>query len=106
MRAGLPDTDTNKGPVFVDSNGVLEAALAGKGIALIRSALVREELKNGTLINPLRVAIESPIAYYLVYDESRYFAANKPTIPGLESPPLPPLTRMNTPPNPLVGSAL
>ncbi|MBS0907588.1 transcriptional regulator GcvA [Pantoea dispersa] len=67
---GLPGADTDKGPVFVDSNGVLEAALAGKGIALIRSALVQEELKNGTLINPLRVAIESPIAYYLVYDES------------------------------------
>ena len=67
---GLPGADTNKGPVFVDSNGVLEAALAGKGIALIRSALVREELINGSLINPLRVAIESPTAYYLVYDES------------------------------------
>lgn len=67
---GIPGADTDKGPVFVDSNGVLEAALAGKGIALIRSVLVREELKNGTLINPLRVAIDSPIAYYLVYDES------------------------------------
>lgn len=67
---GIPSADTDKGPVFVDSNGVLEAALAGKGIALIRSVLVREQLKNGTLINPLRVAIDSPIAYYLVYDES------------------------------------
>ena len=67
---GFSDAHTDKGPVFVDSNGVLEAAIAGKGIALIRSALVREELKNGTLINPLRVAIDSPVAYYLVYDES------------------------------------
>ncbi|ELT9607187.1 MULTISPECIES: transcriptional regulator GcvA [Raoultella] len=67
---GIAGADTDKGPVFVDSNGVLEAALAGKGIALIRDELIREELKNGTLINPLRMAIDSPIAYYLVYHES------------------------------------
>ncbi|KII62195.1 Glycine cleavage system transcriptional activator [Thelohanellus kitauei] len=95
---GLPGADTNKGPVFVDSNGVLEAALAGKGIALIRSAMVRDELKNGTLINPLRVAIESPIAYYLVYDESAILQS------GTGSRPLPPPTRMNTLPDPPVGS--
>lgn len=68
--AGMPNVDADKGPVFVDSNGVLEAALAGKGIALIRSALVRDELKNGKLINPLSRDIDSPLAYYLVYDES------------------------------------
>jgi LysR family transcriptional regulator, glycine cleavage system transcriptional activator len=32
--------------------------------------LVRDELEHGTLVNPLRVEVESPIAYYLVYDES------------------------------------
>ncbi|MCS2160511.1 transcriptional regulator GcvA [Scandinavium sp. H11S7] len=67
---GFSGADTDRGPVFVDSNGVLEAALAGKGIALIRSALVRDEIKNGSLINPLRVSVDSPVAYYLVYDES------------------------------------
>lgn len=67
---GISGADTSKGPIFVDSNGVLEAAVAGKGIALIRSALIRDELKSGRLINPLRVSIDSTIAYYLVYDES------------------------------------
>jgi LysR family glycine cleavage system transcriptional activator len=67
---GINNADTDKGPVFVDSNGVIEAVLAGKGIALLRGVLVREEIESGRLINPLRVAIESPIAYYLVYDES------------------------------------
>jgi LysR family glycine cleavage system transcriptional activator len=66
----INNADTDKGPVFVDSNGVIEAVLAGKGIALLRGVLVREEIESGRLINPLRVAIESPIAYYLVYDES------------------------------------
>ncbi|MEG3127754.1 transcriptional regulator GcvA [Pantoea cypripedii] len=67
---GINDAETHKGPVFVDSNGVIEAALAGKGMALVRRSLVREELEQGTLVNPLQVEVESPIAYYLVYDES------------------------------------
>lgn len=68
--AGIAHAIEEKGPVFVDSNGVLEAAIAGKGIALIRRSLIRDELKNGQLVNPLHVAIDSPLAYYLVYDES------------------------------------
>ena len=68
--AGIAHAIEEKGPVFVDSNGVLEAAIAGKGIALIRSTLIRDELKKGLLINPLRIAIDSLVAYYLVYDES------------------------------------
>ncbi len=67
---GIADANTDIGPVFVDSNGVIEAAIAGKGIALVRHALVREELERGLLINPLGIAVDSPIAYYLVYDES------------------------------------
>ena len=56
------------GPVFVDSNGVIDAALAGRGIALIRRALVRKELAAGQLVMPFRTSIETPLAYYLVYD--------------------------------------
>lgn len=67
---GINDAETAKGPVFVDSNGVIEAALAGKGMALVRRSLVREALEHGSLVNPLQVEVESPIAYYLVYDES------------------------------------
>lgn len=67
---GIEDVNTDTGPVFIDSNGVIEAAIAGKGIALVRSALVTEELESGLLINPLQVEVNSPIAYYLVYDES------------------------------------
>lgn len=67
---GITNVNTDTGPVFVDSNGVIEAAIAGKGIALVRSALVREELESGLLINPLKIPVDSPIAYYLVYEES------------------------------------
>lgn len=66
----IGDVNTDTGPVFIDSNGVIEAAIAGKGIALVRHALVREELESGLLINPLKTPVNSPIAYYLVYEES------------------------------------
>lgn len=67
---GIEDVDTDKGPVFIDSNGVIEAALAGRGVALVRRALVAEALSSGRLICPLAITVASPIAYYLVYDES------------------------------------
>jgi LysR family glycine cleavage system transcriptional activator len=62
--------DPSKGPVFVDSNGAIDAAIAGRGIALVRKALVSAELSAGRLIMPFRTSIETPIAYYLVYDET------------------------------------
>lgn len=67
---GISDVNTDTGPVFIDSNGVIEAAIASKGIALVRSTLVREELESGLLINPLKIPVDAPIAYYLVYEES------------------------------------
>ncbi|MDO6408970.1 transcriptional regulator GcvA [Pantoea phytobeneficialis] len=67
---GFHNAETAKGPVFIDSNGAVEAALAGKGIALIRQSLVREAIAQSLLINPLKVAVTSPIAYYLVWEES------------------------------------
>jgi LysR family glycine cleavage system transcriptional activator len=69
---GIEDAEAavHKGSVFVDSNGVIEAALAGMGIALVRRSLVREELASGRLVVPFRATIDTPIAYYLVYDET------------------------------------
>ena len=56
------------GSIFVDSNGVIEAALAGSGIALVRLALVKEEIATGRLVAPFHTSVAAPIAYYLVYD--------------------------------------
>ena len=65
---GIKEVNCSVGPIFVDSNGVIDAALAGRGIALIRRALVRKELAAGQLVMPFRTSIETPLAYYLVYD--------------------------------------
>jgi LysR family glycine cleavage system transcriptional activator len=69
---GIEDGEAavHKGSVFVDSNGVIEAALAGMGIALVRRSLIRKELASGRLVVPFRATIDTPIAYYLVYDET------------------------------------
>ncbi|MHB1666369.1 MAG: transcriptional regulator GcvA [Thiomonas sp.] len=65
---GAQDGDGNRGPVFVNSNGVIEAAIAGRGIALVRESLVKEELTNRRLVMPFGTKIKSGIAYYLVYE--------------------------------------
>lgn len=58
---------TPAGAVFTGSNGVIEAAKAGAGIALVRESLVERELAAGQLASPLRHRLRSPLAYYLVY---------------------------------------
>lgn len=57
----------NSGPVFADSNGALDAAKRGHGIALARKTLIREELKSHELILPFKTSIKTGIAYFLVY---------------------------------------
>ena len=44
----------------------LEAAVSGLGIALGRSSLVEDDLKNGVLIEPLSIRAPSSSTYYLV----------------------------------------
>lgn len=63
---GRPDLLPPQGVVFNDYNLAIEAAVAGLGAAIGRSALIAEELRSGKLteVGPLRTP--SPRAYYLV----------------------------------------
>ncbi|MCH8685976.1 transcriptional regulator GcvA [Pedomonas mirosovicensis] len=65
--AGAACVDGSRGPVFVDSNGAIEAAKAGHGVALARLSFVERELAEGSLIAPFPQRITSDLAYYLVY---------------------------------------
>ncbi|EMB4322468.1 transcriptional regulator GcvA [Pluralibacter gergoviae] len=67
---GFAGVNTGRGAVFIDSNGVLEAAIAGQGIALVRRSLARDALRQGLLVPALAQSVASPIAYYLVYAPS------------------------------------
>lgn len=51
---------------FTNYSEVLTAALAGQGIALGRSPLVRDALREGTLVTPFSGEAESSRAYFLV----------------------------------------
>jgi LysR family glycine cleavage system transcriptional activator len=51
---------------FGQSNMVLQAAMAGLGVALGRSALVADDLAEGRLVRPFGPAVSSGFAYYIV----------------------------------------
>ncbi|MBO0131000.1 transcriptional regulator GcvA [Agrobacterium burrii] len=65
--AGASDVDASGGTVFIDSNGALDAAKAGHGIALTRRSLVSRELAEGALMAPFGKDMASTLAYFLVY---------------------------------------
>lgn len=65
---GLADVDWTQGIVFAHSNGAVEAALAGRGFAMVRRALVVRELAARALIGVQGSgALATPLAYHLVY---------------------------------------
>lgn len=66
---GYPQLDTTQGIVFVDSNAAIEAALAGRGVALARRSMVANELAEGRLLAVQVPALATSWAYYLVYRE-------------------------------------
>ncbi|MCQ8241146.1 LysR substrate-binding domain-containing protein [Rhizosaccharibacter radicis] len=65
--------------LYPDANMTIEAALAGHGIALVRSAHVEQELRDGRLVRLLSVRHPSPLAYHLVCPRGRE------RLPGIRS---------------------
>ncbi|NUS71119.1 MAG: transcriptional regulator GcvA [Ensifer adhaerens] len=65
--AGADGVDAGRGPVFVNSNGAIEAAKAGDGVALVRLSLVTRELAEGVLEAPFPEGVMTGLAYHLVY---------------------------------------
>jgi LysR family glycine cleavage system transcriptional activator len=64
----LKEIDSERGPVFTDSSMVVEAALQGQGVGLVRLSLAADELAQGRLLTPFpRVALlATGMSYYLV----------------------------------------
>ena len=63
---GVEDVNFTKGPIFSDSQLVLQAAINGEGVALGRGALVADALAKGTLVEPFGDRMPSSFSYYLV----------------------------------------
>jgi len=65
--ADVHGLDCGGGIVFVNSNAAIEAALAGRGVALVRRSLVEPELASRRLLAVKVPALRTPLAYHLVY---------------------------------------
>lgn len=64
--AGASTAGATKGLRYNHSHIVLQAAIAGEGMALGRSLLVAHDLAKGRLIAPFDIKIDSKFAYYMV----------------------------------------
>jgi LysR family glycine cleavage system transcriptional activator len=67
-QAGVSDFDTKRGMCINSSAAVLQAAINGRGIALARSVMTRDDLAAGRVVRLFpRVKFTSSWAYYVVY---------------------------------------
>ena len=77
--AGVPDLPLDQGPRFPNSNMALQAAIAGQGVALVRSAHIDGGLSTAGLLRLFDVHCPAESAYYLVCPEG---AQTRPRIAG------------------------
>jgi len=64
--AAMDRFDLQHGPVFSQTSLAIDAAVAGQGIALARSALAALDLDAERLIRPVRDAVPATFAYWIV----------------------------------------
>jgi LysR family transcriptional regulator, glycine cleavage system transcriptional activator len=69
--AGEPEINGLKGPRFEHFTMVIQAAIAGIGVAVLPRFLVEDEVAAGRLAIPFDVAVRSDHAYYLVHPEEK-----------------------------------
>jgi len=68
--AGVHGLDARRGLRVNSAVMALQAAIEGHGIALARSVLVADDIREGRLARPFPQACPSQYAYYLVYPEA------------------------------------
>ncbi len=66
-RVGETGVDPDRGPGFSDSNLILEAVMAGEGVALTRRSLAADDLAAGRLVIPFGPIRPSTNRYYIAY---------------------------------------
>lgn len=68
---GVKGVDGARGPRFNQSSLVIEAAMNGRGVALAKRTLARDDLEAGRLIAPLQISTAVDFAYYLVHPKAK-----------------------------------
>ena len=69
--AGVEGVDGKRGVKLNQSSLVIEAAVAGKGVALAKSALALADLEAARLVIPFDLTTPSTFAYYIVHPPSK-----------------------------------
>ena len=70
LAAGVEGVDPSRGVTYTDSSMVVQAAVAGQGVALARSALAADDLAAGRLVRAFDIRLPVEYAYYVVYPEA------------------------------------
>ena len=70
LATGVDDVDATRGTVFTDSGMLIQAAVAGQGVALARGALAADDLASGRLVRPFDFNLPAEFAYYIVCPEA------------------------------------
>ena len=65
--AGFANVECERGLQINDSAAVIQAAIAGNGVALGRTTLVAEDLAQGRLVRPFGDDLDYDFAYYIVH---------------------------------------
>jgi DNA-binding transcriptional LysR family regulator len=69
--SGVNNLDGRMGPRFEQFHMVIQAAIAGLGLALLPRFLIQEELASGRLVVAADHSVKSEHAYYLVHPEHK-----------------------------------
>ncbi|MFS2095816.1 LysR substrate-binding domain-containing protein [Pseudomonas sp. Pseusp11] len=69
-RVGADDVDYSRGLQFDTLISTIRMAELGQGVALARSSVVEDLLKNGQLVAPFNHRIEASESFYLVHEQS------------------------------------
>lgn len=64
--AGASEVDTSRGLQFSNTYLAIEAALAGRGVALAQEAMVVEELKDGRLVRPFDITVSGSLSHWIL----------------------------------------
>jgi LysR family transcriptional regulator, glycine cleavage system transcriptional activator len=67
--SGVQGVDWTKGVTFTDESNLIQAAIAGHGVALLSPLLLSAELEIGTLVQPFGPAL-SGLHFHFVYSDS------------------------------------
>jgi LysR family glycine cleavage system transcriptional activator len=66
QREGVTGIDSERGLRINDSAAVIQAVIAGNGVALGRTSLVERDLAEGRLVRPFGASLDYEFGYYIV----------------------------------------